>query len=196
MGQTMSGSVAITGSTISGTGGSILGRLCDRPVLRLRHTAALITRMQTGEGRHVEASLMGPALTVMNPVIIEATFAGRTRRRAANSRPVAGPSDVYATQDGWIIVQVIGDALFRRCARVVGAEHLIHDLRFTDDTLRGRNGQALSKVMGAWCATRTTTESLQNLERARIPAGPVLSPTEALAYAQERCNAVYGPCPR
>ena len=34
--------------------------------------------------------------------------------------------------------------------------------------------------MSAWCAERTTVEALAQLEEARIPAGPVLSPQEAL----------------
>jgi len=38
----------------------------------------------------------------------------------------------------------------------------------------------LSARMGDWCAARTTAEVIDELERARIPCGEVLTPQEAL----------------
>jgi crotonobetainyl-CoA:carnitine CoA-transferase CaiB-like acyl-CoA transferase len=34
--------------------------------------------------------------------------------------------------------------------------------------------------MGAWCADRTTAECLAEMERHKVPGGPVLSPQQAL----------------
>jgi crotonobetainyl-CoA:carnitine CoA-transferase CaiB-like acyl-CoA transferase len=35
-------------------------------------------------------------------------------------------------------------------------------------------------MMSKWCATRTRAQALEALEKAKIPAGPVYSPREAL----------------
>jgi crotonobetainyl-CoA:carnitine CoA-transferase CaiB-like acyl-CoA transferase len=63
---------------------------------------------------------------------------------------------------------------------MIGDSALMDDPRFTDDLRRGENGAALSEMMSAWCASRTREEALAALEAARIPAGPVYSPREAL----------------
>jgi len=45
---------------------------------------------------------------------------------------------------------------------------------------RGDHGHLISERMASWCAERGTDEALAALEAARIPAGPVLSPQQAL----------------
>lgn len=142
--------------------------------------AALLDRKATGEGQHVECSLMGTAYTMMNPMLIEEATGVRQRQATANRSPIAGPSDLFSAIDGWIMVQVIGKAMFARWAELVGRPDLVTDPRFASDILRGENGQALSEIMGGWCAARTLAECLTELESARIPACPVLTPSQAL----------------
>lgn len=57
---------------------------------------------------------------------------------------------------------------------------IANDPRFADDKLRGENGEFRSEVMSAWCKDLSQTEALAQLEQARIPAGPVNSPRQAL----------------
>ena len=53
-------------------------------------------------------------------------------------------------------------------------------LRLAAPLLLAATGELVSERAGAWCAERTTAEALLALEEARVPAGPVLSPQEAL----------------
>ncbi len=76
--------------------------------------------------------------------------------------------------------QVIGDPLFKRWAELMGVPEWVDDARFKDDVSRGANGELLSEKMQAWCAERSTDEAIAELEAARIPAGPVFSPQQAL----------------
>jgi crotonobetainyl-CoA:carnitine CoA-transferase CaiB-like acyl-CoA transferase len=62
----------------------------------------------------------------------------------------------------------------------MGEEHWLTDPRFKDDLARGDNGEAISKRMSEWTAERTTAEALAALEKARVPAGPLYSPQQAL----------------
>lgn len=145
--------------------------------------AALIARMQTGRGTHVEASLAGTALNIMNPILIEHAAGTNMRQPTGNRSPIAGPSDVFAARDGWFIMQVIGQAMFKRWARLIGRPELIDDPRFADDILRGRNGAVLSRCMADWAAERTRDECLALLAQANVAAGPVLSPAEVIGGA-------------
>lgn len=142
--------------------------------------AALIARMRTGQGRHVEASLLGTALTMTNPMLIEEAAGARSRVAVGNRSPISGPSDLFTTQDGWIFVQVVGSAVFERWLTTIGAEDLRGAPRFATDQDRGENGAELSKRMQNWCASRTTDACLAELDAGRVPACRMLSPGDAL----------------
>lgn len=148
--------------------------------------AAILDRSRTGRGQEVNTSLLGTALTMMNPILIEQASGRRVRVATGNRSPIAGPSDVFATRDGFVMVQVIGQEMFRRWVALVGAQDLEDDPRFADDIGRGENGVVLSDRMGAWCRDKTTQECLEALRVARIPGCPVLSPGEALDERQLR----------
>ncbi|MES2260326.1 MAG: CoA transferase [Pseudomonadota bacterium] len=143
--------------------------------------AALFERNTSGRGQLVDGSLLRTALNVASGSLVEEDALKIGRRATGNRSPIAGPSDIFRTSDGWIIAQVIGQPLFKRWAHMVGRPELLDDPRFVNDLERGANGEILSEVMSEWCSTRKTAESLATLESAKIPAGPVHSPTQALA---------------
>jgi crotonobetainyl-CoA:carnitine CoA-transferase CaiB-like acyl-CoA transferase len=153
--------------------------------------AALLQRNRTGEGQEVRASLFGAALTTMNFPLIEQALNGADRQATGNRAQSGGPSDVVRTQDGWIIVQVIGMPLFRRWARLMGETHWLDDPRFATDSLRSDNGAILSERTAAWAATLTTSQALDALAAARVPAGPVLSPRQVLDDPHVRAAGIF-----
>ena len=142
--------------------------------------AALLARSQSGQGQEVKASLLATALTIANGSLIEQSMLAPNRNATLNRSQTQGPSDAYQTQDGWIIVQCIGQPLFKRWTVLMGETHWLKDSRFVDDEARGIHGELLSERMARWCAERSTEQALRLLEDARIPAGPVLSPQQAL----------------
>ena len=146
--------------------------------------AALMARRESGRGQQVEACLLQTALSFSNSVVIEQAIAAPNRVSSANRGQHGGPGDCFRTKDGWIIVQVAGQPLFRRWVRLMGEEHWLEDSRFADDQARGDNGAVISERMAAWCAERTSEQCLSQLEDARVPAGPVLSPQQVLDHPQ------------
>ncbi|MBL6751088.1 MAG: CoA transferase [Nevskia sp.] len=143
--------------------------------------AALYERRASGRGQLVEASLLHTALNLASGYLLEEAALGKRRESTGNRSPICGPSDIFRVTDGWIIVQVLGQAQFKRWTQLVGKPELFGEARFKDDQARGDNGEELSALMAQWCASRSRQEALQALEQARIPAGPVNSPRQALA---------------
>ncbi|MDC0221929.1 CoA transferase [Gammaproteobacteria bacterium] len=142
--------------------------------------AALFERQKTGKGQIVEASLFNTALTMMNGTAIEQAAIKRNRTATLNRSQTSAPADTFKTKDGWVLVQSVGGPLFKRWADLMGEDHWLEDERFKDDISRGDNGEAISERLGAWCAERTSQEVLEAMEKARLPAGPVLSPQQVL----------------
>jgi crotonobetainyl-CoA:carnitine CoA-transferase CaiB-like acyl-CoA transferase len=114
------------------------------------------------------------------PLLLEQAALGIDRVPTGNRAQSSAPADVYRTRDGWLLVQVVGNPLFRRIARTIGAADWLDDQRFDSDAKRGERGAEISERVGAWCVARTTTEAMGELDAARVPCGPVYTPREAL----------------
>ena len=149
---------------------------------------ALYHRAQTGRGQLIDVSLLATGVMFMTPLLMERAVTEIRRQRQGNTAYYTAPSDAYRVRDGWIIVPTIGDHMFRRWARLVGREDLLDDPRCKDDITRGNNFDVINDVMNQWCAARTRDEAIAELERARIPCGPVYELDEVLSDAQVRAR--------
>jgi crotonobetainyl-CoA:carnitine CoA-transferase CaiB-like acyl-CoA transferase len=157
------------------------------------HTAlgvlvALYHRQQTGEGQIVDGSLLATGITYVQGLLAERSVLGIERRQLGNTSFYAAPSDCYQTKDGWIVVSAVGNHMFARWARLVGREDFIGDPRFASDQLRADNRKAITEAMNAWLATRTTEQAVGELEKARVPAGPVLGLQQVLDDPQVKAR--------
>jgi crotonobetainyl-CoA:carnitine CoA-transferase CaiB-like acyl-CoA transferase len=141
---------------------------------------ALLDRERTGKGSVVEASLLLTALNFTNVWMLEQAATGVGRVPSGNRAQSSAPADLFKTRDGWILIQVVGNPLFARIAKLIGAPELIDDPRYATDEARGDRGAEISELVGRWCADRDSREALEALDRARIPCGPVYSPQEVL----------------
>lgn len=142
---------------------------------------ALLARERTGRGQEVSGSLVATALTMSNAVLIEQAVTAPDRVPQGNLGYAAAPSDLFRCGDGhWVIVQSVGQPLWERFCAMLDVPDWLTDPRFRDDAQRGRHGHVVSARLGEWCAARTRDAVLQAFERARIPAGAVHSPRQAL----------------
>ena len=146
--------------------------------------SAFMHRDRTGEGQHVQGALLASALTIAGGTLIEQALTQVNRVATGNRGQIVAPSDVYQTQDGWVMVSVVGNPLFVRWANLVGKSEWVADPRFATDALRGEHAELISDVMNEWTRSRTTAEVLELLDQARVPCGEVLKPAETLVHEQ------------
>ncbi|MGR8921146.1 MAG: CaiB/BaiF CoA transferase family protein [Gammaproteobacteria bacterium] len=185
IGQVMSGS-----AYMSGTAGS--PRRCATPyvdystaVLGAFGTlAALYQRRDTGRGQHVQAALLGSAIAAFSAPLIEQAVLGIDRPPLGNRGQTSAPTDIFASRDGHIITQVVGNGLFRRLAKVVGHPEWVEDPRFATDEMRGEARDEICDAVAAWVAGRTTEEAVEAIAGAGVPCGPVLDLDAALEHPQ------------
>jgi crotonobetainyl-CoA:carnitine CoA-transferase CaiB-like acyl-CoA transferase len=142
--------------------------------------AALMARQQTGRGQHVEGSLLNTALMMTSAMLIEQAVVKPDRKAALNRGQQSAPNNIYAVADGWVLIQVVGQPLFRRWAALMGEDHWLSDPRFADDKLRGENWEPIDARTAEWCRGRTKAEALAQLEAARVPAYPINSIQDVL----------------
>src|SRR5262244_1061503 len=134
---------------------------------------ALFERQKTGRGQIVEASLLATGVTFMQTLLAERYVTGVERRQQGNTAFHVAPSDAYRTKDGWIIIHVIRNQMFKRWATLVGRGDLIDDPRCADDISRANNHHLITEAMNDWTNQRTTEQAMRELEVARVPCGKV-----------------------
>ncbi len=183
--QAMSGAMSLTGFP----GAPIRSSVSFEDYGTALHTAfgimaALYHREQTGQGQVVDGSLLATSITFMQALLAERSVLGIERAQRGNAGFHSAPADAYRTQDGWIMVQVIGRDMFSRWARLVGRGEWIDDPRFADDLARGDHYQLVAEAMNRWLATRNTAQAIAELEAARVPCGPVLELDQVLQDPQ------------
>lgn len=193
IGQAMSGSVHL-----SGTPGSPTKAYVPWVDFATAAFAALgtVAALHSGQpGQRVEAALLRTALTVAGGPLIEQAVRKADREPVGNRSHLAAPYDICATRDGWVIVQVIGPVQFRRWCSLVGSPEWADDPRFATDDLRVEHQDVLTGRLLEWCRERTTAEVLAAFEDAKIPAGPVLSPQQALDDPHVQAGGFFAPLP-
>jgi crotonobetainyl-CoA:carnitine CoA-transferase CaiB-like acyl-CoA transferase len=147
--------------------------------------AAIMHHRATGEGQEVEGALLRTGLTYMNGLLMEQAVLELDRVPSANRVQTSAPSDIYKTKDGHVLTHTVGDALFGRWAEMVGdKDKWVNDPRFRSDQSRGDNGTVIGERMAEWCAEHTTAEVIDLCEKFGVPAGPVLTPRQALEDPQ------------
>jgi crotonobetainyl-CoA:carnitine CoA-transferase CaiB-like acyl-CoA transferase len=187
IGQVMCGSAYLTGTPEQPLRAAVPWVDCGTASLAAFGTlAALMSRQQTGRGQKVEGALLRTAVAFNNPTLVEQQVVKVDRIATVNRGQTSAPNDVFRAKDGWIVTMAIGEPMFRRWAKLMGEDHWLNDPRFKDDLARGDHGEVISKRMSEWTAERTTAEALAELEGARIPAGPLYSPQQALEDAHIR----------
>lgn len=182
IGQVMSGNTYLSGTPEGGPHRSIFPYVDFGTATNLAFgtLAALMAREKTGKGQMVEGSLLRTALTVSNGCLIEEDQLALGRKPQGNRGFNAAPSDIFKTRDGWVLAQVVSNNLFRRWAGLMGEDIWLTDARFKDDEARALNGHLISERMNKWTGNLTSAEALTLLAEAKIPAGEVLSPAQAL----------------
>ncbi len=146
--------------------------------------AALFERERSGAGQEVQGSLLGTALAVFNSHLIEEGGLGLGRQPSGNRVQTSGPSDVFETRDGHVLLHVVGNGLFRRIAEVLGAGDWLDDPTLATDIQRGDARDRLCERVQAWCIDRTTQDVLDSMAQAGVPAGPVLDLAGAISHPQ------------
>ncbi|WP_017557803.1 CaiB/BaiF CoA transferase family protein [Nocardiopsis baichengensis] len=145
---------------------------------------ALLRARTTGQGEHVEVSLINSALSGLVNIAQQALVTGAEPPRMGNAHSTVVPYQVFGTADADIVVAAGNDGLFQRLCEVLGRPDLGADPRFAGNPDRIRNRDALIPQLEAELRARPAAEWLKLLLAAGVPAGQVRGPLDAVQAAQ------------
>lgn len=153
---------------------------------------AYINRLTTGQGQHVDASLIesGIAYTLYESATYFAT--GEVAGPLGSAHRMIAPYQAFATQDGYINIGAANQNNWERMCRAVGREDLLDDDRFASNPERMVSIEALTPIMEETFRTQTTAHWVETLEKAGVPCGPIYNIEQVYAdpHVQSRDMAV------
>ena len=185
--QAMSGIMSFTGPKGSERPVACGVPLCDLNAgtfAALGVLAALRHRDATGEGQHVETSLLESAMayTIWETGLNLAT--GEVARPNGSRHRLAAPYQALKTADGYIVVGVNNQRLWERFCVAIAAPELAGDPDFADNRLRVLNCDALEARLEVILAEAPTEVWVGRLAAKGVPSGPINTIDQALADPQ------------
>jgi len=146
--------------------------------------AALIHRQATGEGQRVDTSLFEAGITQTYWQAAIALAGGGSPGPLGSAHPLSAPYQAFEARDGWVNVGASSEETWKRLIEVLGQRELGDDPRFRTNADRMGHLAELVALLSPAFRTHSTAEWVETLERAGVPAGPVLSIREMLDHPQ------------
>jgi crotonobetainyl-CoA:carnitine CoA-transferase CaiB-like acyl-CoA transferase len=148
--------------------------------------AALVHRLRTGEGQHLDVNLLGATLGLLPDPVAHFFDSGQRPSRVGNRNPTLTPAEAFRTGDGWLNVVLMNSAQWDRFCRVLDDEVLRTEPRFATNLERLQSHDEMKARVEAALAKGTTAEWVGRFEAAAIAAGPIYELDEVFGDPQVR----------
>lgn len=134
--------------------------------------AALRHRDHTGEGQHVDVSLLDSIIAQSNGLL---TLGAKDVEmpRYGSQVAVSCPTNSYQCIDGHVFIALILDSHWQRLAELIDRPELAAAPGYATNNERLENRDAVDQLVVEWCSGRSTAEVMAAMETAGIVASPV-----------------------
>jgi crotonobetainyl-CoA:carnitine CoA-transferase CaiB-like acyl-CoA transferase len=147
--------------------------------------AALNHRHETGEGQHIEVSLLASALFGLANHSSSYIAGGVVPSRMGNGHPSLFPYEPFPTGSGELFIIAGNDGQFQKLCEVLYAPELPKDARFARTEDRNRNRELLRPLLIERLRTRSADEWFSLLTAAGLPCGPINTIDGGFRYATD-----------
>jgi crotonobetainyl-CoA:carnitine CoA-transferase CaiB-like acyl-CoA transferase len=155
--------------------------------------AALRGRDQTGEGAHVEASLLATSLGWISYHLQGYLASGVVPGRMGTALAPIAPYEAFRTADGDLMISAGHDGIFARLCEALDLMELLDDLRFQDNPARVVNRDALHSLIELKTERMTTAELRALLDQHRVPVAPIRDVSQVVGDEQVHANQLLEP---
>ncbi|HEX7786292.1 MAG TPA: CaiB/BaiF CoA-transferase family protein, partial [Methylomirabilota bacterium] len=186
--QGMSGLMALTGMPDhppTRVGGSISDVAASYMAFGMIN-AALVHRFRTGEGQHVDVSLVTASLGLLPDPVAIFFDTGERPRRAGNRNLHLSPAEAFQARDGFINVVLLNPDQWGRFCAALGDHAMETDEHFATNAARLEHHAMFKARVEGILATGSVAEWVARLERAGVAAGPIYEFHEVFEDPQVR----------
>jgi crotonobetainyl-CoA:carnitine CoA-transferase CaiB-like acyl-CoA transferase len=149
--------------------------------------AALIGRQKDGKGRYIDLAMADVMLAmdcVNNPVA--AAYEDVAFAPLGHHHPAVCPFGVFATSDGFVVIQAMGEgkgSTWASLCMAMGRSDLLTDPRTATAAARLENRKLVNSEVQRAVKELSRDDAVRRLQAAGAIAGPVLSPRDAVVHS-------------
>jgi crotonobetainyl-CoA:carnitine CoA-transferase CaiB-like acyl-CoA transferase len=143
--------------------------------------AAVMRARLTGEGTHVDCSMLGSLLGIAALQTSEFFGTHAPPRRLGSAHPRNAPYQGFDASDRPFAVAAGNNKLWRDLCEIVSVPELATDQRFRDQPQRAKNQVELANILQPLFLKRTAKEWCRLLDEKGIPCAPINDFPEILA---------------
>jgi formyl-CoA transferase len=186
--QGMGGLMSITGLPGQGPvrAGAAVADVTAGLFAALGIMVALLERETSGEGQHVQTSLLESQIFMLDFQAARWLVDKVVPKQAGNNHPTSIPTGVYKTKDGLINIATTGAPTWTRFCRALGAEHLLQIPDYASNDLRSKNRDSLNAEIERILTTQTSDHWIAKLNAQGVACGPIYAINDMFKDPQVR----------
>ena len=146
--------------------------------------AALYAKQRSGEGTHIEVSLLESLLFAMSLHTTASLLTGVAPAPHGTSHPTIVPYQLLQCQDNYLAVAVPNQRIWRRFCEALGKPEWTDDDRYQTNRDRIRQRDTLISEIEEIMKQRPSSEWVRTLDRNGVPCGPLLAVNEIVQHPQ------------
>jgi crotonobetainyl-CoA:carnitine CoA-transferase CaiB-like acyl-CoA transferase len=146
--------------------------------------AAVRHREQTGQGQQVDIGMLDTNLAWLANQGMNYLATKENPVRLGNQHPNIVPYQVFATEDGFVVLSIGNDPTFKRFCEAFELAHLVEDERFRTNAARVANRQLVTDALTPVLKSHGTQWWVETLEAMKIGCGPINRLSDVFADPQ------------
>lgn len=136
--------------------------------------AALKYREKTGEGQHVDISMVDGLVSILENAVARYTIEKEVPAPLGTAHPTITPFQAFMASDKkWIVIPIGNDSLWEKFCLAIGREDLCKNPEYTTNDLRTRHREQLVPIIEQEILKHTAQEWMKILDARGLPFSPI-----------------------
>ncbi len=184
--QGMGGLMSVTGQPNSEPTrvGTSIGDITAGLFTTIGINAALYDRQKTGKGMYIDVSMLDCQLAILENAIARYLAKNEIPKPMGSRHPSIAPFEAFKTKDSYIIIAAGNDRLFEKLCELLGISEINKNPKFSNNSSRAQNMDELKVILEKKLLSRNTNEWVNDMEKEKIPCGPIFNIKEAVENPQ------------
>ena len=184
--QGMGGLMSVTGQPNSEPTrvGTSIGDITAGLFTTIGINAALYDREKTGKGTFIDVSMLDCQIAILENAIARYLSKNEIPKPMGSRHPSIAPFEAFKTKDSHIIIAAGNDKLFEKLCNVLEISEIFNDEKFNTNSSRSKNIEELKVIIENKLSSKITTDWVSQMEKERIPCGPIYNIKEAVENPQ------------
>ena len=133
---------------------------------------------------YIDVSMLDCQIAILENAIARYLAKNEIPKPMGSRHPSIAPFEAFKTKDSYIIIAAGNDKLFEKLCNLLKMPEINSNEKFSDNSSRSKNMNELKVILEKKLSERKTSEWVKDMEKEKIPCGPIHNIKEAVENPQ------------